>query len=299
MTPLITVTQLISLFLKNRLHMQLYKTKSNWRWRCRIVSVTWSRLKSSKRRSSVFGISVHLLLVEQDDWLRTVDWWTCASTKSQYNASAVAYSADWPGGHGRHGRSKVFINHGNTAISQQTTDSSRVIHRHVIVIYNLWFDNRPSLMMTVTFGWHLTYQLTTHDISCTIIINVINCTCWLHNPTTRLQQQSYTMHFVLHHLQTVTCQLKPGFHYPSWRPELTGDRFPLPVNNGRVDGRVFLLAELTGRQHGPSTRLVETRSRQHGPCWRVMETGHPSTRAVNSGSGNRALRNTNKHNSTQ
>jgi len=24
--------------------------------------------------------------------------------------------------------------------------------------------------------------------------------------------------------------LKPGFHYPSWRPELTGDRFPLPVN---------------------------------------------------------------------
>ena len=31
------------------------------------------------------------------------------------------------------------------------------------------------------------------------------------------------------------------------------------------------------------------RVRQHGPCWRVMETGHPSTRAVNSGSGNRAL----------
>jgi len=27
-------------------------------------------------------------------------------------------------------------------------------------------------------------------------------------------------------------QLKPGFHYPSWRPELTGDRFPLPVNTG-------------------------------------------------------------------
>jgi len=49
--------------------------------------------------------------------------------------------------------------------------------------------------------------------------------------------------------------LKPGFHYPSWRPELTGDVFPLP-----------------------STR-----------AWRVMETGHLSTRAVNSGSGNRAL----------
>jgi len=41
-------------------------------------------------------------------------------------------------------------------------------------------------------------------------------------------------------------------------PELTGDRFPLPVNTGRVDGRTFPLAELTGRQHGPSTRLVET-----------------------------------------
>ena len=40
---------------------------------------------------------------------------------------------------------------------------------------------------------------------------------------------------------------------------------------------------------GPSTRLVETRACQHGPCWQVMETGHPSTRAVNSGSGNRSL----------
>jgi len=59
----------------------------------------------------------------------------------------------------------------------------------------------------------------------------------------------------------------------------------------------FPLAELTGhwvlttRQlglltpDGPSTRLVETRACQHGLCWRVMETGHPSTRAVNSGSG--------------
>jgi len=40
-------------------------------------------------------------------------------------------------------------------------------------------------------------------------------------------------------------------------PELTGDRFPLPVKTGRVDGRAFPLAMLT--------------------------------RAVNSGSGNRAL----------
>jgi len=62
--------------------------------------------------------------------------------------------------------------------------------------------------------------------------------------------------------------LKPGFHYPSLQPELKGDRFPLPVNTGRVDGCVFPLAELS---------------------WLVMETGHPSTRAVNSGSENRAL----------
>jgi len=34
----------------------------------------------------------------------------------------------------------------------------------------------------------------------------------------------------------ITAQLKPGFHYPSWRPELTGDWFPLPVNTARVDG---------------------------------------------------------------
>ena len=39
----------------------------------------------------------------------------------------------------------------------------------------------------------------------------------------------------------------------------------------------------TTRVDGPSTRLVETRARQYGPCWWVMETGHPSTRAVNSG----------------
>jgi len=73
--------------------------------------------------------------------------------------------------------------------------------------------------------------------------------------------------------------VKPGFHYPSWRPELAAG-----VDGWLVSWR-FPLPELTARQHGPSTQLVETRARQHGPCWRVMETGHPSTRAVNSGSG--------------
>ena len=65
-------------------------------------------------------------------------------------------------------------------------------------------------------------------------------------------------HTVITKLNTLTTavkhriSLKPGFHYPSWRPELTGDRFPLPVNTGRVDGRAFPLAELTA----PSTRAV-------------------------------------------
>jgi len=56
-------------------------------------------------------------------------------------------------------------------------------------------------------------------------------------------------------------RVKPSFHNPSWRPELTA----------RVDGWPVSITH------------------QHAPCWRVMETGHPSTRAVNSGSGNRAL----------
>ena len=51
--------------------------------------------------------------------------------------------------------------------------------------------------------------------------------------------------------------LKPGFHYPSWRPELTGDRFPLVVNTGRR------ACVSTSRVEGPSTRLVETGLQ----CW--------------------------------
>jgi len=80
-----------------------------------------------------------------------------------------------------------------------------------------------------------------------------------------------------------------------------------PVSTTRVDGPELTAASWwvtgfyygpcwrvrvsTSRVDGPSTRLVETRARQHGPCCRVMETGHrhPSTRAVNSSSGNRAL----------
>ena len=71
----------------------------------------------------------------------------------------------------------------------------------------------------------------------------------------------------------------------------TKARFPLPELTARVNGPCWRARFSTSRVDGPSTRLVKTRSRQHGPRWRVglMETGHPSTRAVNSGSGNRAL----------
>jgi len=64
-------------------------------------------------------------------------------------------------------------------------------------------------------------------------------------------------------------------------------RFPLPELTARVDGWPVSIT----RQHGPCWRAVNSASgnarRQHGPCWLVMETGHPSTRAVKSGSGNR------------
>ena len=57
------------------------------------------------------------------------------------------------------------------------------------------------------------------------------------------------------HITRARTSLKPCFHYPSWRPELMA----------RVNGWPVSI------------------TRQHGPCWREMETGHPSTRAVNSG----------------
>ena len=47
-------------------------------------------------------------------------------------------------------------------------------------------------------------------------------------------------------------RLKPGFHYPSWRPELTAmswrvTGFHYPSTRAVFDGRAFPLAELTGR----------------------------------------------------
>ena len=52
--------------------------------------------------------------------------------------------------------------------------------------------------------------------------------------------------------------VKPGFHYPSWRPELTA----------RVDGWPVSIT----RQHGPCWRGRVSTSRD-GPSTRVVETG--------------------------
>ena len=51
--------------------------------------------------------------------------------------------------------------------------------------------------------------------------------------------------------------VKPDFHYPSWRPELTGDRFPLPVTTGRVDGRALVVSG--GYRTGHKKRKKEDR----------------------------------------
>ena len=42
---------------------------------------------------------------------------------------------------------------------------------------------------------------------------------------------------LFHRISSIIVWLvKPSFHYPSWRPELTGDGFPFPVSTARVDG---------------------------------------------------------------
>jgi len=63
-------------------------------------------------------------------------------------------------------------------------------------------------------------------------------------------------------------------------PELTGDRFPLPINTGHVKGRVFPLAG--GR------RPVNSASGNVRPSTRPVLTGNGNRSPVNSGRGNRA-----------
>ena len=68
---------------------------------------------------------------------------------------------------------------------------------------------------------------------------------------TKIFSKPVTPNLTIYIRHTPRHQVKPGFHYPSWRPELTT----------RVDGWPVSI------------------TRQHGPL----------ARAVNSGSGNRAL----------
>ena len=83
-------------------------------------------------------------------------------------------------------------------------------------------------------------------------LNVLNAALNCQHENTK--RYTTFLQLLSHAINETYVLVKPGFHYSSWRP----DRFPLPVNTGRVDGRAFPLAELTDRQHGPSTRLVET-----------------------------------------
>jgi len=113
-------------------------------------------------------------------------------------------------------------------------------------------------------------------------------TCVL-SGTLKLYSLTHSLtHCWWHQEKHLTKLLKPGFHYTSWRPELTARVDGWPVSITRQHGPWWRAHISTSRVDGPSTWLVETRAHQHDPCWRVMETGHPSTRAVNLGSGNRA-----------
>jgi len=120
-------------------------------------------------------------------------------------------------------------------------------------------------------------------------------------------------HFVRHYLDSISCHVQgscfvtfscSGFQYCistvllllmihlsyiGWKlyhdsearfplPELTAWVDGWPVSITRQHGPCWQARVSTSHVDGPSTRLVETRARQ-----RVMETGHPSTRAVNSG----------------
>ena len=81
------------------------------------------------------------------------------------------------------------------------------------------------------------------------------------------------------------------YHQSWWQgiPTVTQKSFLSPVSPTRDDGPSW---RVTGF-HYPSTSITRVDGAPVNTARRVMETGHPSTRpltrAVNSGSGNRAL----------
>jgi len=80
------------------------------------------------------------------------------------------------------------------------------------------------------------------------------------------------------HFGIIRLSIKPGFHYPSWRSELTARVDGWPVTGFHYPSTRAVLT--VARFHLPSwraTRLVETRARQPvtrqlGPSTRVVET---------------------------
>jgi len=58
--------------------------------------------------------------------------------------------------------------------------------------------------------------------------------------------------------QCICRSLKPGFHYPSWRPELTARVDGWPVSITRQHGQCWRARVSTSGVDGPSTRVVET-----------------------------------------
>ena len=69
---------------------------------------------------------------------------------------------------------------------------------------------------------------------------------------------SYLHSFTHYRRVAFTSTVKPGFHYPSWRPELTARVDGWPVSVTRQHGPCWRARVFTSRVDGPSTRVVET-----------------------------------------
>ena len=86
----------------------------------------------------------------------------------------------------------------------------------------------------------------------------------------------------------VTVSFKPSFHYPSWRPVNSGAFFDTrqlgPSSRESKNAPAF-----RGKVNGPSTRVHFLTPVKLGRVDGCQKIHGPSTRAVNSGSGNRAL----------
>ena len=85
---------------------------------------------------------------------------------------------------------------------------------------------------------------------------------------------------MLHLCTLILGVLKPGFHYPSSRPELTGDQFPSPVNSASGNARPSTRPVLMGNGNR-STRVVETRLNVYlGYKQIVVGTSPPSKKTI-------------------